>query len=316
MLVVWLLVLVVVALNQQNIVDWWKLRDYQAPVSVSSLATQDTMSNYARKVFYVNKPMVENKLKFSKSCPNDTKEQSIVLGCYHSDQAGIYLLSVSDQRLNGVEQVTAAHEMLHAAYDRLSSSERRRVDKLLEDYYKNHLNDPRIIKTIDDYKRTEPKDLVNEMHSIFGTEIANLPPQLEDYYQRYFTNRPKIAAYAAKYQGEFSSRQTTVDSADQQLSVLKSEIETSEFDLNRKQITIDNERQKLVSLRNNGNLASYNAGVPIYNNLVDEYNKQVQTVRNLIARYNQIVERRNAVALEEDQLVNALSNSDVEPINQ
>ncbi len=274
------------------------------------------MTDKARRIFYVNKPQIENKSSFAKSCPNSSKEQSIVLGCYHSDQDGIFLLGVSDERLNGVEQVTAAHEMLHAAYDRLSSSERQRVNSLLEDYYKNQLKDPRILKTIDDYKRTEPKDVVNEMHSIFGTEVANLPSQLETYYQRYFSDRSKVAAYAAKYQAEFSSRQAIVDNADSQLAVLKSEIETNETELNSKQSTIDSQRQKLVSLRNDGSLAAYNAGVPIYNNLVDGYNRQVQTIRSLIARYNQLVERRNAVALEEDQLVNALSSSDVAPINQ
>lgn len=315
-LATWLLLLVAIGLNRQNIFDWWKLRSYQAPVSISALASQDTMTDKARRIFYVNKPQIENKSSFAKSCPNSSKEQSIVLGCYHSDQDGIFLLGVSDERLNGVEQVTAAHEMLHAAYDRLSSSERQRVNSLLEDYYKNQLKDPRILKTIDDYKRTEPKDVVNEMHSIFGTEVANLPSQLETYYQRYFSDRSKVAAYAAKYQAEFSSRQAIVDNADSQLAVLKSEIETNETELNSKQSTIDSQRQKLVSLRNDGSLAAYNAGVPIYNNLVDGYNRQVQTIRSLIARYNQLVERRNAVALEEDQLVNALSSSDVAPINQ
>ena len=313
---VWLLVLLAVAFNRQSIFDWWKLRDYQAPVAVSALATQNTMTDYAKRVFYVNKPVLENKTSFAKSCPNDSKEQSIVLGCYHSDQAGIFLLGVSDERLKGVEQVTAAHEMLHAAYDRLSSTDKQRVDAMLEDYYNNQLKDKRILDTIDGYKKSEPKDVVNEMHSIFGTEIANLPPQLEQYYKKYFANRSQVASYAAKYQNEFSSREALVDSADQQLATLKSRIETNEADLNSKQATLDSERQRLSSLRSSGSVTAYNSGVPVYNAMIDTYNKQVLAIRNLIDQYNQLVERRNAVALEEDQLVNALSSSDVETITQ
>ncbi|HXR49437.1 MAG TPA: hypothetical protein VN778_00200, partial [Verrucomicrobiae bacterium] len=161
-LLVWLVVLGTAAANRNNIYDWWQLRGYRAPSTVAGLATQDTMTSYARKLFYVNHPAIEDKATFGNKCPNNGGEQTIVLGCYHSDEAGIFLLGVNDPRLAGVEEVTAAHEMLHAAYDRLGTADRNNVDALLMDYYNHDLHDQRLLNTIAAYKKSEPHDLVNE----------------------------------------------------------------------------------------------------------------------------------------------------------
>jgi hypothetical protein len=312
-LLAWVALLGLAAAHRQDIWDWWKLHSYQPSAAVEQLAAQDTMTDYGRHVFYVNQPAITANGSFRAACPNDGGEQTIVLGCYHSNQNGIYLLNVTDNRLKGVEEVTAAHEMLHAAYDRLSGAERARVDKMLQDYYDNGLTDQRIRKTIEAYKSTEPKDLVNEMHSIFGTEVANLPAPLEQYYQKYFSDRGQIAAYAAQYQAEFTSRQSAIASDDAQLAQLKSQIDGLEADLKAKQAGITAAQANLSSLRGS-NPAAYNAAVPGYNAQVDAYNAEIAQVRDLISRYNALVAERNAIALEEDELVQDLSNQPA-PIN-
>lgn len=309
---VWLAGLGYAALHRQDILDWWKLHGYEAPATVATLADQDTMTDYGRKIFYVNRPEIEAKAAFAKSCPNNGGEQTIVLGCYHGDQQGIFLLSVDDPRLDGVLQVTAAHEMLHAAYDRLSKEERNRVDTMLEAYYEQ-IDDPRLLKTIDSYKKSEPDDVVNEMHSIFGTEVAKLPADLEEYYRQYFTDRPQIAAFAADYQAEFTDRENLVAQYDAQLADLKVRIESMQAELKSKQAEISEQQDQLLRQKNSGDTAGYNAGVPIYNGLVNQYNTEVESVKQLITQYNALVEKRNAVALEEDQLVESL-NSNASPI--
>ncbi len=308
-------VLGVAAANRQSIYDWVKLRSYTPPAEVAQLATDDTMTPLARHIYYVNHPAIDDKTTFAAACNSNAREQTIVLGCYHSDQAGIYVLGVSDPRLDGVEQVTAAHEMLHAAYDRLSSSERNKVDAMLEDYYQHDLHDQRILDTIAAYKKTEPHDVVNEMHSVFGTEVVSLPTGLEQYYQRYFTDRAQITGNAARYDAEFTSRQQAVAQDDIQLASMKAQISTDENDLKNRQTQIDSQRSQLLSARASNNIAAYNAGVPGFNGLIDVYNREVQTVQQLINQYNQLVTTRNAVALEEDQLVSDLSSS-VAPIQQ
>ena len=300
--------------NQQRLVDYSRLHNYTAPPEVATIATQDTLTPYARKVFYVNHPLIEQKSAFTQSCPDATREQTIVLGCYHGGQSGIYLLNVTDSRLDGVKQVTAAHEMLHAAYDRLSVSDRNNLNAMLNDFYKNKLTDKRILTTIDAYKKSEPNDVVNEMHSIFGTEVAQLPAPLEQYYTKYFTNRNAVTSFSDQYQSEFTMRQAAVASADARLAQLKDQIDAARSDLDNKQTEITAKQQSLTALRNGNNIAAYNAGVGPYNDLVNAYNAEVQQVRSLIAQYNELVATRNATAVEEDQLVKSLS-AEVAPLH-
>jgi len=153
------------------------------------------------------------------------------------------------------------------------------------------------------------------MHSIFGTEINNLPPGLEQYYKRYFTDRLTVVGFANKYQAEFSSRETVVNQTDARLAVLKTQIDDAQANLKTRQSAISAERKNLEELRESGDVNAYNTGVPIYNNMVEGFNNQVEKIRSLIDQYNQLVAKRNAVASEEDALVDAL-NSNVETIQQ
>ncbi|HSW37256.1 MAG TPA: hypothetical protein VLG37_02705 [Candidatus Saccharimonadales bacterium] len=314
LLLIWLALVGLLLANRQNILDWWQLRGYQPPASVAQVAGADGLSAYARKVFYVNHPNIDEKSSFTKFCPNNGGEHTIVLGCYHSNQRGIDLLSVADPRLNGVEQVTAAHEMLHAAYDRLSSKDRQYVDGLLNDYYRHNLDDQRVKDLIGVYQRTEPNDLVNEMHSIFGTEIANLPPALEAYYQRYFLNRSQIVAFATAYKTEFTSRQAAIKQYDVQLADLKVQIDADETDLRVKRATLDAQEKQLNQYKNSGNFAAHDALVPTFNSLANSFNTEADQLRALLKQYNQIVAARNAIVLEQEELNNEIS-SQVSPIN-
>ncbi len=314
LLVVWAAVLGLVAINRQNILDWWMLRHYTAPAVVAQLAAQDSLTDSARKIFYVNKPSVDNKSDFSTVCPGNGREQTIVLGCYHGNQSGIFILNVADERLSGVQQVTAAHEMLHAAYDRLSPSERQRVDAMLIDYYEHDLRDERIQDTMAAYKKTEPNDLVNEMHSVFGSEIANLPTGLDKYYKRYFNNRTVVTSYAAQYQSAFTSRQTILSQKGSQLAQLKSQIDANKADLKTKEDDLKTQYDTLVSKRDSGDVTAYNSRVPFYNRLLETYKSEVQATQNLIDRYNNLLASYNAIVFEEDQLVKELGG--VTPIKQ
>ncbi len=294
---------------RQQLQDRLKLYDYTAPAAIADIATQDGFQPSVRRVFYVNHPLLQDKSTFTTACPNGGGEKTIILGCYHGNQNGIYLLQVNDSRLNGVTQVTAAHEMLHAAYDRLSKKDRHDVDAKLVDYYSHDLHDQRIKDTIESYKKSEPNDVVNEMHSVFGTEVASLPPALESYYRQYFVDRTKVTGYAAQYQNEFSSRQATIKRDDEQLGNFKQRIETIEAGLGAVQGQISSRQLQLTAQRRSGDSAGYNAGVPGYNSLIDSYNSQVRSVQQLVGQYNQLVADRNVLAAEISELSDALSTS-------
>ncbi len=302
-------------LNRQAIFDYMQLRNYTPSASVQQLATDSTLNPASRKVFYVNRPEIQDKAAFKIDCPNGGGEKTIVLGCYHGGQNGIYLLKVTDRRLDGVLQVTAAHELLHAQYDRLSTDDKAEIDRLLLDYYRNQLKDDRIKETIEGYRKTEPNDLINEMHSIFATEIKVLPTALENYYKRYFEDRKQIVAFAEQYQAEFTSRQEAIERDDVLLADLKQRIAGDEAELKRLQENISSGQQALLARQRSGDIEGYNAGVPAYNASIDQYNRLVRQIKDLVSRYNDLVAERNVLASEIAELSGAL-NTDATQIKQ
>lgn len=288
----------------QAINDWWRLRDYVPPLEVVQMANADTMTDSARRIFYVNHPKIYKQIEeFRKDCSQS--EQTIVLGCYRPPQQGIAIYDINDPRLNGVKEVTAAHEMLHAAYDRLSDDEKDRINGLLKSFYAQQ-NDPRIEETVNLYKQTEPKEVVNEMHSIFGTEIAALPSELENYYKRYLSDRSTVVRLAQGYEKEFSSRLAQIKQYDLQMASLKLQTDEQETSLEAQLKQIEADKERLNNLRSSGRIDEYNALVPIFNARVNAYNQGVAKLRRNIDSYNGLVARRNEIASELRSLDSAL----------
>lgn len=289
--------------QRQNILDWWMLRSYDPPISVVQLATQADMTPLARKVFYLQKPQIQEKDAFYISCEeNDT---TIVLGCYKPRDA-IYVLKVTDPRLEGIQQVTAGHEMLHAAYDRLGYSQKEKINELVNEAYRS-VTDETLRAKIDQYKQANA-DIPNELHSILGTEVPKLPSDLEAYYQRYFTNRQAIVAYAAKYQSEFSSRKARVASMDKELKEIEAQVTANNAELDKEQATILAESARLDSIRSSGLIDEYNQGVANYNASLVPFRAKINATKTLVNRYKEILAERNKVAEEAQTLERALDS--------
>jgi hypothetical protein len=298
-----LLVPAAVWTQRWNIFDTIRLRNYQPSAEVAQLADQTTMNGKTRRLFYVYRPNLEDKQSFNNNC--QTTEKTIVLGCYVAGNY-IHLYKVTDERLNGIIQVTAAHETLHAAYDRLSRSDKTSVNKLINGAYAT-LTDQRIKDTIEDYRKNGA-DTTNELHSILGTEVRNLPAALEQYYTRYFTNRLAIVGYSEKYEQAFTQRKQKIAEDDTKLAGLKQQIENSEADLKSREQALSAERNRLNALLAAKNYEAYNTSVPGFNAQVNAYNAQVARIRKLIDQYNVIVAERNAIATEEGELVKAIDS--------
>lgn len=290
------------SLNVQKISDWWVLRDYVPSSEVSELATNASLNEESRKLFYVYDPQLLPKENFKGKC--EVGEETIVLGCYISTDK-IYVLDVDDPRLEGVEEVTAAHEMLHAVYDRMSGSEKARIDSLLLDYYTN-LNDERLNTTIENYRTRDPSIITNELHSILGTEYSSLPSELEAHYSRYFVDRQTVVTQSEKYVDEFERREAVIKDYDVRLSTLNVQIEELQTNLEFKSTALEQESRNLDSLRSDPK--AFNQAVPAYNSSVNQFNNDLELLKAKIDEYNVIVKERNVVALEEQELVKAIDS--------
>jgi hypothetical protein len=265
------------------------------------------MTSYAQRLFYVNKPTLDDKDAFNSNCAGIIQEAA-VLGCYHGDRGGIHVYDVTDDRLQGIEEVTAAHEMLHQAYDRLNGGKRERIDDLLQQFYDEGLSDQSIRDKLGIYQQEGVHDLANEMHSIFGTEVAELPVELEEYYRQYFSDRQQVVAFRMASRAAFDDYRNQITTYDDRLRDLQAAIDKNEAELSRRLARINQTRAELDGALDSGNVEQYNAGVPAFNALVSSYNGLLQETQGLVEEYNQLVIQRNAIAVQVTELNQALDS--------
>lgn len=293
--------------QREHVLDWWYLRSFEPSAAVEALASDTMMTDYGQRLFFVNHPTIDDKQTFNQNCAGILEEVA-VLGCYHGDRLGIHLYDVTDGRLHGVEQVTAAHEMLHQAYDRLSDTERERINGLLQDFYDNGLDSESVREKIGLYQKDEGADILNEMHSIFATEVGELPAELENYYSQYFTDRSKVIAFHKKSRAAFEQFRQKINNYDEQLASIQQQIDNSESSLSDMLGELESERQRLDELLASDHVEEYNAGVPAFNQKVSSYNELLQATQALVEQYNQLVQERNDVAIQASDLNAALDS--------
>ncbi|RFA08033.1 hypothetical protein B7R54_01470 [Subtercola boreus] len=185
----------------QRVEDQVEVWQYRPSPAITAMADESGMGDEGRFYFYASAPTVESAADFLSVCGSST-DDFVLLGCYTG--SSIHVFDVPDARLSGIRGVTAAHEMLHAVYARLSDSDRSDLDRLLEQQYDAHKGDPELAARMLSYAETEPGQRDNELHSIFGTEVAALSPELETHYAKYFTDRTKVVALNASFEAVFS----------------------------------------------------------------------------------------------------------------
>ncbi len=215
--------------NRQLVIDQISVWQYHPDSHVITLADRAAMSDQGKFYFYASHPVLESTQDFNDKC--ERKEESVaILGCYNGRY--IYLFNVTDSRLDGIREVTAAHEMLHAAYDRLSEGERKELGMLLDDEYNKLKTDEKLAERMAFYARTEPGERQNELHSVIGTEIANVSSKLEEYYERYFTDRSKVVTLHHTYASVFDELHNRAKKSSEQLTNLGDRIEADTVDYN------------------------------------------------------------------------------------
>lgn len=208
---------------RQAIVDQVTVWNFTPSAELVSLADRGGLNDEGRFYLYASQAQISDKTEFNAKCGSLQNERTVVLGCYTGSNGQIYIYDITDTQLDGVRETTAAHEMLHAAYDRLSASERNYVDSLLV-AEESKIIDERLLGLIDEYKKSEPTQVVNELHSIFGTEVRDLSPELEAYYAQYFTDRLAVVTLKEKYEKVFTDLEAKQTALVNELNAMAEEV--------------------------------------------------------------------------------------------
>ena len=228
---------------------------------IVQLADVATMTPYARDIFYRSVPQIDgDRALFEAHCnlPN-VPDSSVELACYAPSDNRIFILRIDDPQLKSEMVVAAAHEMLHAAYRKLTTSERAAIDKELRAALPSVMNDS-LRNQLRQYRISEPGQENNELHSILGTEHRTLTPALETYYAKFFTNRLAVVSQSEAWESVFSDLKVKIQRTEKAIRDLRAE---------------------MAEDRRRNNTAAYNSKVPRVNALVKDYNEQVQQYNRL-----------------------------------
>ena len=302
MAVVAVIVVVTIVLNRVFLRDFFRGLGYRPTSEMILLKTNLGLTDGGDLIFKSSWSELEGKEEFNEHC-RTVETTTAILGCYVNET--IYVYDITDKRLDGIREATLAHELLHAVYARLSEAERNNLQPYLDEVYnknKDILGDELKI-----YAETEQYE---ELYVRAGTEIKNLPAELEKHFANYFTDQDLVAEYYNKYasvfkdldrqikdlKNELDLKFTTIESMkteyEQRLTSLNVEISEfngcaatvgcfgSEWEFYVKRNELMTEKDALIYMYD-----EINDLVASYNEMVAEYNKNIiysQALNNVI----------------------------------
>lgn len=296
-------------LQRQYIVDQISVWQYTPSSDVKQIAEQSGMNENGTFLFYASHPSIEDAASFNKNCSR--KETSAaILGCYNGQN--IFIYNVQDERLTGIREVTAAHEMLHAAYARLESAERERLRILLAAEYEKLKDDKDFSERMAFYERTEPGERDNELHSIIGTEFQPISSELEAYYKKYFVNRSNVVAIHEKYAAVFADLQRRGEQIVAQITQLAAAIERDSTRYNNDVAQLNQDITAFNAKANSGQFVSQSAFQAERSSLLErarQLDLHRKDINNSITEYNRLRDDLAAVSMESDALNRSINSS-------
>ncbi len=177
------------------------------------------------RLFLASRPTVDGSQHFNAQCAEvDHSEQGHVLGCYVNQR--IRLFDVQDERVTGIVEVTAAHELLHAAYARLGERDRQALARELRDVFDElSANDPALAERMAVYEHLSPAAFANELHSVLGTEVRELPESLEAHYAQWFSDRAGLIDRFEAFHSVFAEFSAQAEAIELEMSTLRRDVE-------------------------------------------------------------------------------------------
>ena len=308
-----ILVLILVASSfaavvfQQQIRDYVAVYNYKPSAEIAEITQKIGLTKEAERIFYATDPQIQSAEEFNKNCTNQL-EKTTVLGCYKDDR--IYIFDVQNPELDGIKEATAAHELLHAVWARLSENERASLsEELLAEY--ERVKTPELEQVMKNYEITEPGEHENELHSILATEFADLSPTLEKHYARYFTDRTKVLEFYNNYNSRFIELREESDRILKELEELKAEIELETAEYQQDMANLNANISSFNSRAQNGyyssqwafesDRAGLQASVNAMNMRRDEINSKVDY-------FNSLTQRLNQISIESKQLTDSIDS--------
>ena len=296
-------------LFQQQITDQFKFWSYQPSGEIASLAQRSGMSDKGTFYFYVTHPRLESAEEFNNDCHRD-EPASPILGCYISGVDTIHIYDITKEKLDGIKEVTAAHEMLHAVWARLSASERGSLATPLKAAY-DRLKTPELERRMEYYGRNGEDSQISELYAILPTEFSDIGSELEDHFGAYFDDRQKVVSLHASYRQTFEKLENEMMTLSEGLESKRQYIEQEERALSLAVSSLNRRVENFNARAARGDFTSQQAFNLERSRLEVERRASIgrgEAIDRAIADYNNDVERLNQLGQRHDQLTKSIDS--------
>ena len=276
--------LVVVLFNHEWLYDFYKGMNYAPSDEMARIRSDLELTQQGEFWFNATQPRLSGAGEFNAHCRPDEKTETAVLGCYTGGE--IYVYDIDAEELKGIRELTAAHELLHASWERMSGREKDALKSFLQQVLKD--NQDVLEGELNVYDEAEKME---ELYVRTGTEIKQLPNELEKHYAEIFRDRGKVVNYYESYIAVFRELEA-------EMVTLKTEMEGIEADINTK---IDEYEKRVAEL--NAEVESFNGCAAVEGCFASEWEFNVKRnellakqaeLGNFYGEIDQLIEEYNA----------------------
>lgn len=306
-LIVGLLLVVAWAASEPFVQDFWKGLGYEPTPEVAAAQADLALTSTGERIFKATNPVLEGRDDFNTHCNSHDVDVSL-LGCYVDGR--IYVYEITEEQLKAANKVTLAHELLHAAWERMKPNEREEIGLELEKLYMKER--AWFDKELEAY---DTSVWVEEMYTRAGTKLEDLPEVLEEHYAQYFRERARLVKYYQEYEAPFLVLQMELETLADKIETVRAEIEaerlayiedvealdvrierfnscaelagcfTDEVEFNRQRAVLVSERNALESRRE-----KLNAKIDENNQRIEDYRERQEALGELNDAMNSNIE--------------------------
>lgn len=291
-----------------KIQDFIQGSTYQPSAEMAQIRSRLQLTERGEFLFNSARPELSEAEQFNARC-REGESEIAVLGCYAA--GNIYVYNITDERLNGIRELTSAHELLHVVWTRMSDEEKQTLSSVLNQVLE--ANQETLAGELDTYAPGEKQE---ELYVRTGTEIANLPSTLEQHYAQFFRDQDAIVAYYDAYISVFRLLSAEMEELKAEMERINTEIssKTSEYERRSEQLNAD-----IISFNSCARVAGCFSTEEEFavrrTSLVSEQEsleRMYNEIGTLIDTYNAKVAIYNADVLESEKL-NTIINSAAKP---
>ena len=213
---------IAVVVHHQAVIDFVRGRLYAPTTAVAEIRENLALTAYGEFIFDASRPELNSEKDFNANCVSDSEDEA-ALGCYRGQK--IYVYEVQSEELAGILELTAAHELLHAVYERRSDGEKEIVGGLLKEVYRQYHEV--LAAEIEAY---DVEEQAEELYVRAGTEIKELPEELEKHYAKIFADQDKVVGFYESYIGVFRGLEAELKSLEAEMTELKEQIDAKSLE--------------------------------------------------------------------------------------